>query len=277
MSEWQSGDVSANGISIHYHRTGGEKPPLVLNHGATDNGLCWTRLAKALEGDFDIIMPDARGHGLSDAPDDGYDSTTRAADLAAFIGALGLQQPAVGGHSMGAMTTFYLAALYPDLPRCAILEDPVFRTAAAPPTEEERRARQERSRQEAQERASMSREQIMARGRERSPSWEAEEFGPWADAKLQVSPQFGMGGSARPGDQTDWRDLVPRVTCPTLLVTADPERGAIVTPEAAIEAARLNPRLQVVRLSGAGHNIRREQFEGFVGAVRDFLASERRG
>ena len=111
----------------------------------------------------------------------------------------------------------------------------------------------------------------MARGRERSPSWAEEEFGPWADAKLQVSPKFGMGGAARPGDQTDWRDLVPRITCPTLLVTADPDRGAIVTPEAAAEAAQLNPRLRVVRLSGAGHNIRREQFEGFLQAARDFL------
>jgi len=46
---------------------------------------------------------------------------------------------------------------------------------------------------------------------------------------------------------------------------------SIVTPETAEEAARLNPRLAVVRLRGAGHNIRREQFDGFVTAVREFL------
>ena len=46
-----------------------------------------------------------------------------------------------------------------------------------------------------------------------------------------------------------------------------PSRG-IVTPEAAAEAKRLLPSLEVVRLSGAGHNIRREQFEAFVAAVR---------
>jgi N-formylmaleamate deformylase len=273
MSEWQSGDVSANGIKIHYYRTGGNKPPVVLNHGATDNGLCWTRLARALESDYDIIMPDARGHGLSEAPDDGYDSTTRAADLAAFIQTLGLERPAVGGHSMGAMTTFYLAALYPDVPRCAILEDPVFRMEATLPSEEEQRARQERSRREAEERRAMSREEIMARGRERNPSWAEEEFGPWADAKQQVSPKFQMGGSMRPGEMTSWRNLVPKITCPILLITADPESGAIVPPEAAAEAARLNPHLKVVRLHGAGHNIRREQFEGSLRAVREFLAT----
>ncbi len=272
MAEWASGDVAANGITIHYYRTGGDRPALVLNHGATDNGLCWTRLARALEGDYDVIMPDARGHGLSQAPDDGYDSPTRAADLAGFIRALGLDKPAVGGHSMGAMTTFYLAALYPDLPRCAILEDPVFRQEASGPSEEELRARGERMRQEAEERRTLGRDGIIARGRERNPNWDESEFGPWADAKLQVSPKFGMGRSMRPAEQTAWRDLIPKITCPTLLVTGDPEKGAIVTPEAAEEAARLNPRLRVVRLRGAGHNIRREQFDGYVRAVRDFLA-----
>jgi hypothetical protein len=29
----------------------------------------------------------------------------------------------------------------------------------------------------------------------------------------------------------------------------------------------------VVRLSGAGHNIRREQYDRFVGCVREFLAA----
>ena len=37
-------------------------------------------MARDLEGDFDVIMPDARGHGLSEAPDGGYSSTERAAD-----------------------------------------------------------------------------------------------------------------------------------------------------------------------------------------------------
>lgn len=60
MGEWLSGDVIANGIRIHYYRTGGDKPPLVLSHGATDNGLCWVRLTRALESEYDVIMPDAR-------------------------------------------------------------------------------------------------------------------------------------------------------------------------------------------------------------------------
>jgi N-formylmaleamate deformylase len=58
-----------------------------------------------------------------------------------------------------------------------------------------------------------------------------------------------------------------------LLITADPERGAIVTPQVAAEAQRLQPLVQVVRLPGAGHNVRREAFEPYVQAVRSFLAA----
>src|SRR5690349_11761221 len=132
MSEWTSGDVVANGIRIHYYRTGGTKPPLILSHGATDDGLCWTPVTRALEDRYDVIMPDARGHGLSDAPDDGYTSAERAKDLAGLIEALGLERAIVGGHSMGAGTTFRLTVDRPDLVRAAILEDPGFRPKDEP-------------------------------------------------------------------------------------------------------------------------------------------------
>src|SRR6516165_1550716 len=102
---WLSGDVQTNGIRMHYYRTGGNKPQLVLSHGATDDGLCWSRVAQALESDYDVVMPDARGHGLTDAPAQGYTAADHAADLAGLIEALGLERPAIGGHSMGAGTT----------------------------------------------------------------------------------------------------------------------------------------------------------------------------
>src|SRR5262249_37931470 len=133
MANWFSGDVRANGIRLHYHRTGGDKPPLVLAHGATDSGLCWTRVTRALETDYDVIMPDARGHGSSEAPATGYSSADHAADLAGLIRALELSRPAVGGHSMGAGATLRLIADEPDLVSCAILEDPGMRSGAWPP------------------------------------------------------------------------------------------------------------------------------------------------
>ena len=272
MPEWFSGDVVANGVRIHYYRTGGEKPPLVLSHGATDSGLCWTLVARMLESDYDVIMPDARGHGLSDAPQSGYASSDRAADLAGLIDALGLQRPAVGGHSMGGATTLRLVADYPELISCAILEDPPFRSGEPNPP----------ASGQADPRAAMRRvvlgahsdglEATIAHGRAASPTWAEEEFEPWAEAKRRVSLNFLDDLTGR-GSAQEWRELLPRVRCPVLLVTSDPELGGIVTPDVAQEATRLRPSLQAVRLSGAGHNVRREQFEAFVRGVRDFLAA----
>ena len=271
MVSWQTGDVVANGITTHYSRSGGtDKPTLVLLHGATDNGRCWTPAAEALADDFDVLLPDARGHGRSSAPPDGYSSAERAADVAGLIAALGLATPlAVGGHSMGGQTTFRLAVERPELVRCAILEDPPFRPPQTAPDPSFSEVRQRMQAQVAHVKG-LSGEDALAYARQSHPTWPAAALPAWVEAKQQVSQTFlgALGG----GDEPPWTELLPRINCPVLLLTGDPERGAIITPEAAEQARQLNPRVQVVHLAGAGHNIRRERFDGFLSAVRDFLA-----
>ena len=41
---------------------------IVMAHGATDIGLCWTTLTQDLQRSYDVYMTDARGHGLTDPP-----------------------------------------------------------------------------------------------------------------------------------------------------------------------------------------------------------------
>jgi N-formylmaleamate deformylase len=267
MTQWFGGDVVANGLRLHYYRTGGAKPPVVLCHGVTDDGLCWTPLARALESDYDVIMLDARGHGLSAAAD-GLDYDRQAADLADCVTALGLARPAIGGHSMGAMTALSLAADYPDLARCVFLEDPPLR-GLADMSPAERGAAAEGMRQWIASLRGLTREQLIEQCRRDSPTWSDAEVGPWADSKLRV--HLDLSSILQP-PRRDWREILARVTCPALLITADPERGAIVTAGQSAEAARIAPSLSVAHLPGAGHNIRRERFDGYVAAVRAFLA-----
>jgi pimeloyl-ACP methyl ester carboxylesterase len=269
MATWQSGDVQVNGIKLHYTRTGGAKQPLVLAHGFSDNGLCWTPVAQALETMYDVIMVNSRGHGGSDAPETGYDTAQLAADLHGVIQALALKQPIVMGHSMGAITTLKLAGTYPDVPHAIILEDPPARwmedSENRPNNADwlaERRAR-------LTDLKSKTRDELIAQQRAASPNWSDEELGPWADAKLQLS----MNVLNREGaEEIDWHAVVRRVTCPALLITADTDRSAIVSPEAADELKKLVPQLQVVHIPRAGHNIRREQFTRYMDVVQGFLA-----
>lgn len=268
MPTWTEGDVSANGIRLHYYRTGGDKPPVVLVHGITDNGLCWTRLARALEQDYDLIMVDARGHGRSSAPAAGYDNADHAADVAGLIQTLRLHQPVLIGHSMGAIISATLAANHPELVRAVGLEDPPWRLDPEVQPTAERLAFAEQWRADVVARQQLTLAQIIARGREQSPTWADEEFEPWAQAKLQVSPQaidFVRGENLR------WSDYIARLKAPTLLVTGDIERGAIVSPQTAKAVAEMNPNIRVVLIADAGHSIRREQFAPYLEAVRHFL------
>jgi len=41
MTHWMTGVCETNGTYIHYLRTGGSKPPLLLLHGLTGSGACW--------------------------------------------------------------------------------------------------------------------------------------------------------------------------------------------------------------------------------------------
>ena len=265
MSEWQSGSIEANGIRLQYTRTGGNKPPVVLAHGFSDSGLCWTPVAEALEADYDVIMVDARGHGQSDAPESGYTLAEMANDLRSVITGLGLRRPAVMGHSMGGGATLALAGLYPDVPGAIILEDA---GALKPADFPHRRHAGENPAQSMFARLqNRTRDELIAEVRT-STGWPDAELGPWADAKLRLHPR---AGTFDPTTGISWQELLPRITCPALLITADLDRGAIVRPEHAAEMQRQLPQMEITHIPGAGHNIRREQFDRFLEVVRSFL------
>jgi len=268
MSRWNAGSIQGNGITLHYYRTGGEKPALVFAHGLTDSGLCWAPLVRALETDYDCIMMDARGHGWSSAPDSGYTNADHAADYAALIQTLGLEQPVIIGHSMGGGTGAQLAASYPHLVRGAVLEDPPWRPQGSLSSAEERRAHAEQWRSDVIANRARSLEQLIAAVRQRSPLWSAAEIDQWAPAKQQVSPQ-ALDYVLYPS--TPWWEVVGQIQCPTLLITADVTAGAIVDETTAAQVTALNPKIEVAHIAGAGHNIRREQFDAYLTAVREFL------
>ena len=268
MSPWQSVDVDANGIRLHYTRTGGAKPPIVLAHGFSDDGLCWTPVAQALAPDYDVIMVDARGHGLSDAPARGYGPAEHAADLAGVIAALGLRRPAVLGHSMGAGTALVLAGTYPDVPSAILLEDPPAwwaPTLELPAVAEDRVAQR---RHWIEELKGKTREELIAAQHAEQPGWSEAELGPWADAKLR----FNLSAMhLDPNASVDWPATLRRITCPALLIAADPALGAIITDESAASLRSLVPQLRVTRIAAAGHSIRRDQFDRYMEVVRAFL------
>ncbi len=261
--------IQANGLRLHYYRCTADKPTLLLLHGLTDNGLCWTSVIEALGDDFDIVAPDARGHGLSDAPEHGYAAADHAADVAALIHALALSQPIVMGHSMGGMVATLVAAQHPDLVRAAIFEDPAWFDAMQQPSES-RKQRAAEWRTDLLANHQLTQDALIAKGRANNPAWSDTELRPWSVAKQQVHTQVLEYIEQ---EAPDWRTAVRALRMPTLLITGDVARGVIISPEQARQAQMLNAWLSVAHVPNAGHSIRRDNFAGYIAAVRSFLVA----
>lgn len=275
MSKWIDDYVTSNNIKIHYYRTGGDKPQVVINHGAGDDGLCWTRVVMELEKDYDVIMPDARGHGKSASGKGDYSTCQRAADLIGLMQALKLDRPVVGGHSLGADTSMRLAADHPELTRGIFLEDPPIIL----PGEKFGSGKQSMNPEDIGKMMAnfMSIFKLMPRfigvrlARKNNPTYPEDEIIPWVNSKKGVSSDFLKSMSTMEMDVSAPFDVFGKITVPVLLFIGDKEKMSIVSQAAAQEAARVNNKVQVVHLAGASHDIRRTRFDGYVPALRKFL------
>ncbi|HEY3340611.1 MAG TPA: alpha/beta hydrolase [Anaerolineae bacterium] len=274
LPHWSQNDCLVNGARMHYYRTNdghaSGKPALVLAHGFSDNGLCWEPAAADLEGEYDVLMPEARGHGLSERVQRNA-KFDMASDLAGFISALGLEQAIVGGHSMGAATAFQTGARFPRLVRALILEDPPWSAAHTsgprPLGEDSPLGKWMLSLQ------NQTLEQVMAQCRVDHPGWPEMIVRRWCEGKKQLDPNFLASDNLTFGN---WQDMIQSIACPTLLVTADPDQGGIVTPELAQQVMERNTHFRLVHIPRVGHHVRFGNHAEYMQALRSFLQNVER-
>jgi pimeloyl-ACP methyl ester carboxylesterase len=272
ITKWDQNSIIANGACFNVYRTPGTKdsgkPVLVLQHGFSDNGLCWGPVAQELAADYDIIMPDARGHGLSARVARG-ENIDQAADLAAVMRALGVQKAVVAGHSMGAQIAAALGARFPELVSALVLEDPPWflpRPEAQPGphgTMEESPMGQWMIGLK-----DKSLEQILAECWQEHPNWSEAYARAWCQAKKELDLNF-LAAENRWGG---WQEFVANIQCPVLLVTADPSQGGIVTPEVEGMVKEMNANIRGVRFAGIGHHVRFAVHDAYMQAFKGFLS-----
>ncbi len=88
--------------------------PVVLLHGLTDSHRSYEPVLAELPDSIHAYAITARGHGEAGKPAGGYDAVQMAADVSAFMDAVGIDRAIVAGHSMGSWTARRAAELYPD-------------------------------------------------------------------------------------------------------------------------------------------------------------------
>ncbi|MFL5673449.1 MAG: alpha/beta fold hydrolase [Chloroflexota bacterium] len=113
------------GDRIHFLDWGGPtdgRPGVLSIHGLSNTAWSWAPVARRLCGARHVVAMDLRGHGLSDAPTDGYDPDSLAQDVVAVAEGSGLlaspgDRVVLAGHGFGAVVAAWAAELLRD--RCA--------------------------------------------------------------------------------------------------------------------------------------------------------------
>lgn len=103
--------VNIDGINIAYTKRG-RGAPLVLIHGYPLDRSIWDEVAPLLESDFELIIPDLRGFGESDAMEADNSIVDYASDIAGLLTHLKISKAYVAGHSMGGYVALAFARMY---------------------------------------------------------------------------------------------------------------------------------------------------------------------
>jgi pimeloyl-ACP methyl ester carboxylesterase len=119
--------VHANGIDIHYAEAGQGEPLLLLDNAMVSTNPVWAGVPFAyasflatLAEHFRVIAPDTRGSGKTVHPGGPISSALLADDVAALIGALGLDRPLICGFSDGGETATLVAIRNPGSVRAVV-------------------------------------------------------------------------------------------------------------------------------------------------------------
>ena len=116
---FEQGRFALDGTEI-FARFGGrrDKPPLLLLHGFPQTHAIWHRVARQLQDDFFLVMPDLRGYGDSAkapglADHSNYSKRAMANDMAQLMVTLGAGRFFLCGHDRGGRVAHRLALDHP--------------------------------------------------------------------------------------------------------------------------------------------------------------------
>jgi 3-oxoadipate enol-lactonase len=246
----------------------GEGPAVLFVHGYPLDHSIWRDQIDGLDG-YRRIAPDLRGMGQSDAPDLGYGMPIYAADLAALLDTLGVDDVVLCGLSMGGYVAFEFLRTCRQRVRGLIL----MSTRPEADTADARRAR----------------DAAAALARERGSSAVAESMLPKVLSPDTITGQPHvadrlrelMAGTPVPGivgalaamrDRAGSESLLPTLAgLPTLVLAG--EADGIVPPDEARAMAQLIPGARLTVIPGAGHLPPVEQPAATTAALREFLGS----
>ena len=265
----KTGFILANGLRIRTAAWPSDGYPAVFVHGLSSGWQSWLPPLAYLWPTLSVMAVDLRGHGDSDKPETGYTLTNYAADVWEAMGKMRLRRPPVLiGHSLGGAIVRRIAAEHAGELAAVVVEDSNL-WGEEQATPDQRRAHGE----EWLKNVRCPLPELIQTEMDRNPNYSYREameratrVQNTADGVFLGAPE-GVGLAA--GETYD--DLLPRVTCPFLLVRGMPELGGAVPETAAARHKDLIPDATVVTVPNVGHSVHGQQTEAFSAAVLTFL------
>ncbi len=274
MVTWQHRRVRVAGLGLHLRRAGPAGAPAVVGlHGLGDDGGCLEEVGELLAPTHDVVLLDARGHGRSDAPAEGYTTDHHVSDVVGVIGALGLHRPVLLGHSMGAITALVLAGRSPGMPGGLVLEDPPAWWARSGIPEQEQLARTRRLQRTVVALQRRTHAELVSLQGEAAPRWSPGALERWAEATQRLAPEVAASllEQHRSNRSLPWGALLSALACPVLVLHGRPDLGGALGAAEAAALATFSARIEVRYLEGGGHALRHEQPDAYRREVLRFL------
>jgi N-formylmaleamate deformylase len=253
--------IESDGSRLHALEYGEQgQPALVIVPGITSPAATLEFVSLELARDFHVLTMDVRGRGLSDTCTD-YALADCAKDLALTISQLGLNRPAVLGHSAGARIAAAFGLLYPALRGSLVIADPPLSGPGRAPYPTPLDAFLEMIRLA---RSGATSDDL----RPFFPSL-SEEHLALRLAWLPTCDETAVTVTHRGFHEEDFFDYWPELGPPVLFLWGG--ASPAVSEEAAAEVAAANSAAEIVCLAQAGHMLPWDDLPGFLAAVRGFL------
>lgn len=287
---WTDGFVYDNGVRIHYYHAvpAPGKQAMVMVHGVTDNGLCWTDVSLKLQDKYDIYMLDARGHGLSDPFTSSDDGETLIKDVVGFVKAMNFDKPILVGHSMGAATVMRVGAEYPDLAKAVIMLDPGLprkdgnslppapAKSKMPPTDAKKSTTKDNlaftmfgEPAVLVHQNNYSFDDLVEKGHRENPKWSDTDVKYWALSKKQYhGPYSDAAWNAMHGTMKT-EGALAKIPVKSLILKADASPEQRKANEESVE--RMD-RVKLIHIDGAAHNLHHDELERTVKEIIKFLS-----
>ncbi len=266
----KTGFVLAGSVRIRTAAWSSDGYPTVLVHGLSSGWQTWLQPLPYLWPALSCTALDLRGHGDSDKPESEYTLDHYAADVWTTISKLRLKRPPILiGHSLGGAVVRRIAADHAgDLAALVVEDSAMWHRSLLTP---------DRAVLMGEERLAAARRpfpELVQSELDRDPALSYRE-GMEKATRLQKTADgvfLGVGTGVALAEGDEYEELLPRITCPALLVRGIPALGGVVSEEDAARQAALIPHLSVVTVPDVGHSIHGQKPVDFAAAVMDFLA-----